>query len=68
MKTFKRGDVVRLRSGGPRMTVLEESAHKGQPVARVVCLWFSRQGKLEQDAIPEDLLVSAEAPPLPPGQ
>ena len=36
--TFKIGDVVKLRSGGPRMTVAETGAASGS----VLCHWFNR--------------------------
>jgi uncharacterized protein YodC (DUF2158 family) len=45
-ETFKRGDVVRLKSGGPEMTVKQEA---GDPVGltTVWCEWFAGD-KLEQ--------------------
>ncbi|CAG4889074.1 YodC family protein [Paraburkholderia saeva] len=47
--TYHVGDVVTLKSGGPRMTV----THVG-PVALaegdwLVCQWFDEQGELRQD-------------------
>src|SRR5258708_15970376 len=47
--SYRVGDVVTLRSGGPRMTV----THVG-PVALVegdwlVCQWFDEHGELRQD-------------------
>lgn len=32
--TFKKGDVVRLKSGGPQMTVMEVDG------TRVACIWY----------------------------
>lgn len=34
---FKRGDIVRLNSGGPQMTVQEPAADEGDSVE---CMWF----------------------------
>ena len=36
--TFKTGDVVGLRSGGPKMTVVEQSGEE------VTCEWFVKTG------------------------
>lgn len=43
MSQFKTGDVVRLKSGGPKMTVKEE----GDSI--VSCQWFDRNGKTHTD-------------------
>ena len=43
--TFYVGDVVRLKSGGPRMTVAEVGDIEGQPT--VLCTWFEND-KQEQ--------------------
>lgn len=37
MAAFKKGDVVRLKSGGPRMTVSDVDSY-GQ--GEVLCTWF----------------------------
>ena len=50
--TFKPGDVVQLKSGGPKMTVVE--AHKnlvGTPV--VVVHWYDAEGETKQEILPE---------------
>jgi uncharacterized protein YodC (DUF2158 family) len=52
--SFSVGDVVTLRSGGPRMTV----THAG-PVALVegdwlVCQWFDEHGELRQELFEPD--------------
>jgi uncharacterized protein YodC (DUF2158 family) len=52
--TYSVGDVVKLKSGGPRMTV----THVG-PVALaegdwLVCQWFDEQGELRQDVFAFD--------------
>jgi uncharacterized protein YodC (DUF2158 family) len=41
-KEFEIGDVVQLKSGGPRMTVTKaerEAAHGGT----ITCVWFTRE-------------------------
>ncbi|PAQ05730.1 YodC family protein [Mesorhizobium temperatum] len=37
---FKTGDVVRLKSGGPNMTVSDAAAS-----GSVLCNWFNREGE-----------------------
>lgn len=37
---FNKGDVVRLKSGGPKMTVLAVKT------AQLACQWFDRNGKM----------------------
>ena len=44
--TFKSGDIVRLNSGGPRMTVKEYK------FGTVVCQWFTG-GKLQEGVFAE---------------
>ena len=39
MDTFKPGDVVQLKSGGPRMTVYSVAAS-----GTYLCNWFNREG------------------------
>lgn len=42
MADFKKGDVVRLKSGGPRMTIedIADFSDSGGPDDGVVCVWF----------------------------
>ena len=42
MSEFKKGDVVRLKSGGPKMTVSSVGSHAdtGGPEEGVICVWF----------------------------
>jgi len=58
---FKEGDVVRLKSGGPDMTVL----NPGDRLANtgVVCIWFSNNVKMD-DEFPEETLE--KVPPTRP--
>lgn len=47
---FKIGDVVQLRSGGPRMTVLHVAEEW------LECLWFNNAGELQQDTFPPTMI------------
>ncbi|MEQ6120992.1 DUF2158 domain-containing protein [Reichenbachiella sp. MALMAid0571] len=49
---FKSGDVVYLKSGGPKMTVKNYEPEGGN---EVICTWFVDK-KPEERAFPEDLL------------
>lgn len=42
-ETYKAGDVVRLNSGGPKMTALADQAD-----GKVLCQWFDRNGKMHK--------------------
>lgn len=44
--TYNIGDVVRLKSGGPKMTILGTD---GAPDV-FACKWFDRNGKLNSDS------------------
>ena len=50
MTTFSTGDIVRLKSGGPKMTVLESGGEQVQ------CKWFDRNGKMHTDSFPTAML------------
>jgi uncharacterized protein YodC (DUF2158 family) len=51
---FKGGDVVMLKSGGPKMTVTEQGTDGfGKPTVR--CVWFVGT-KREDGAFPPDVL------------
>jgi uncharacterized protein YodC (DUF2158 family) len=43
---FKVGDVVRLKSGSPKITVVEVDGE------RVTCVWFGLEGKRETGTFP----------------
>ncbi len=51
MTEFTKGDVVRLKSGGPKMTVVAEPEG-----AIVQCTWFDRNGKRHTDGFEAALL------------
>jgi uncharacterized protein YodC (DUF2158 family) len=62
---FKAGDLVRLKSGGPLMTVEWEGKHSltGEDVA--ICIWFEKIGNREnvqRREFPPDILEIAEKP------
>lgn len=44
--TFKVGDKVRLKSGGPEMTVesIGNNALPGEPKRTLYCVWFEKDG------------------------
>ncbi|CAM3699339.1 YodC family protein [Litorimonas haliclonae] len=50
MEIFEIGQIVRLKSGGPKMTI------KGADAGAWACQWFDRNGKLHNDTFPEDML------------
>jgi uncharacterized protein YodC (DUF2158 family) len=55
---FKVGDIVQLKSGGPKMTVVDvERAPRGQ--LQVRCTWFTKQDLMEQGTFPADALEDA---------
>jgi len=41
--SFKKGAVVRLNSGGPKMTALSDQAE-----GKISCQWFDRNGKMHK--------------------
>ena len=55
---FKVGDIVILKSGGPKMTVEDVEA-----VDTIVCQWFVAGQKLEYGSFPADSLERAESGP-----
>jgi uncharacterized protein YodC (DUF2158 family) len=55
MNKFSTGDIVRLKSGGPTMTVDKHSEYGGD----VVCQWFAGS-KLSIGGFPEGALVKVE--------
>jgi uncharacterized protein YodC (DUF2158 family) len=56
MAAFSKGDLVRLKSGGPSMTVdLTDSPEPGF----VVCSWFDKNQKRQTDEFPADSLEIA---------
>jgi uncharacterized protein YodC (DUF2158 family) len=58
MSQFRPGDQVRLRSGGPPMTVLGVNARGGE----VRCSWFDAAQAFHQEQFPPGALVLLESP------
>ena len=57
---FKPGDVVYLKSGGPKMTVKEFD----QKVNEVICEWFNENDLKERGFHPDTLKMYTTPPPL----
>ena len=63
--TFQIGDIVRLRSGGPRMTIVDKNVILEEVIE---CSWFSAKGKHQDAALkgfypPRALQLITEASP-----
>lgn len=58
--SFKEGDVVQLKSGGPQMTVSETNG-----VGVVLCIWFDSQNKLQEKAFNQSQLAIYQKPKVP---
>lgn len=63
-RKYKTGDVLRLKSGGPKLTVKEYAEQLGEGLEvkehlRVICQWFAGS-KSEQAGFPEDSLERVE--------
>jgi uncharacterized protein YodC (DUF2158 family) len=57
-KTFKMGDVVQLKSGGPKMTIDNDRMTGGD----LRCVWFAADGKPNAYVFPaEALRATSEA-------
>jgi len=54
MTTFKTGDVVRLKSGSPKMTIKGPDDSVGDDAWAVQ--WINRNGKLQSDSFHADML------------
>ena len=58
--SFKRGDVVVLKSGGPRMTVDSE-----QENGELWCVWFDGKNNRSGESFHPDLLMAPPRPAAP---
>jgi uncharacterized protein YodC (DUF2158 family) len=56
---FKVGDVVRLKSGGPAMTVTSVEPGEGDGGHAVFCIWFNAKGNEKSGHYPAAALVFA---------
>jgi uncharacterized protein YodC (DUF2158 family) len=61
--SFNLGDVVRLKSGGPLMTVTSTSISPDRPVL-YMCEWIDRDQKLQSSSFPAEAL-ELHTPPTP---
>jgi len=59
--TFKTGDVVKLKSGGPAMTVVGEG-NGADGHMRTNCTWFDNDDREQNGAFPPDALEPSSAP------
>ena len=60
--TYTSGDIVRLKSGGPKMTVLSTDGD----AETFACEWFDRNGKLHRDSFQGSSLEAFVARPARP--
>ena len=57
MENFKKGDVVRFKSGGPRMTILAING------SEITCQWFDDKKIVQsQEFEPEQLMKEDDKP------
>ncbi|TAM00568.1 MAG: DUF2158 domain-containing protein [Paraburkholderia sp.] len=52
------GDVVTLKSGGPRMTVMHAGPVGFAAGHWLICQWFDEHGELRQDMFAQDMVQS----------
>ena len=57
---FKVGDVVRLKSGGPPMTVTSIESGENDGGYVVFCIWFNTKGNEKSGHYPAAALVPVE--------
>lgn len=65
-RKWKTGDLVRLLSGGPVMTVKHEVSVPGFKVSETRCQWFTPDGLLHSGEFLQDSLVVADPPKAEP--
>ncbi|MEX5664631.1 DUF2158 domain-containing protein [Pseudomonas neuropathica] len=63
MAEFKKGDVVVMRSGGPKMTVVDLGDYSGGlgPKDGVKCQWFDKTKRLEDVFDAESIEIAPKA-------
>lgn len=59
---FQNGDVVELKSGGPKMTIASVKQE------RAVCVWFNQREDFHEEKTGEFLLVTLQKSAPSPGQ
>lgn len=55
--TFKAGDIVKLKTGSPRLIVLGETPGFNGP-SEIICFWIDSEGMPHKEAIPRMALES----------
>ena len=59
-QTFDVGDVVRLKSGGPKMTIVREiAADRHRPEPNYTCEWFAKNETAKSGIFPGSALTLA---------
>lgn len=58
--SFQIGDVVKLKGGGPLMTVTGTSTGPGRPPL-FTCNWFDKDDREQSSSFPGDALIKPEA-------
>ncbi|WP_303311196.1 YodC family protein [Hymenobacter sp. BT730] len=58
-RQFLEGDVVRLKSGGPKMTISSVGAG---PSANALCIWFDGHNVLQKVSFKVSNLISDDKP------
>ena len=61
MVRFKKGDLVRLKSGGPKMTVTDVGQAAYTQEDTVWVRWFDEKGKVENDTFSPESLEHAKS-------
>lgn len=55
---FRVGDVVTLKTGGPRMTVTYAGTVVFDDGDWLICQWFDENGEFRQEMFPHDTMVA----------
>jgi uncharacterized protein YodC (DUF2158 family) len=59
-EAFNQGDVVQLKSGGPKMTVLKLWIEASSKKTMVHCAWFDKDAKEQEESFEPEALKSAD--------
>lgn len=57
MSDIKKGDVVKLKSGGPDMTVTDAQFDGDYGGVRIMCIWFDKADVKYGTFVPETLEI-----------
>lgn len=61
--THNIGDIVRLKSGGPKMTVLGPDRDSAPESGNIACKWFDRNGRLNTGSFNTHMIEAFKAAP-----